>query len=262
MGSAFLAETQKLTPEQIKNRREQELIYVISKYMLNHFYVDDEGNSQFQKFAQIKNVVTYWLRYKIKCIGDAFQNMLFYEDPKSVCGHIMLGIHAEQRKHDQILPIFNHYNKFGSTKYVGNNTIKKVYKTKKSHVNYVVADTDSWEQIATKTLEEMSEVYSYVKNSFLNFYIPYTALGKDSKYFPDFIARAKTPSGKTINPIIEISGFSNDKEEKRLYVVNRWLPAVNNVREKYKMDEWHFIEIAGDIKDIKRTIRDYINLIS
>lgn len=258
MGSAFLAETQKLSLEQIRDRREQELIYVVTRHMLENYYIDDEGNKQFQKFAQIKNVVTYWLRNKTKCIGDAFTNMLFYENPKAVCDHIMLGIHAEQRKHDRILPIFNYYNKIGSTRYVNNNTTKKVYKTKKSHVNYVVADTDTWEQIAAKTLEEMTEINSYVKNSFLNFFIPYTAFGKDSKYQPDFIAKAKTGSGKTINLIIEISGFSHDKDEKKAFVYNRWLPAVNNVLDKLEMDEWHFVEIAGEIKDIKNELKDFL----
>lgn len=261
MGSAFLETTEKLTLDQIRDKREQELIYSITRHMLEHYYTDDEGNRQFQKFAQLRNVVAYWLLHKTKCIGDAFLNMLFYENPKAVCDHIMLGIHAEQRKHDRILPIFNHYNRTGSTRYVNNNTTKKVYKTKKSHVNYVVADTDSWEQIAAKTLEEMTEVTSYVKNSFLNFFIPYTAYGKDHKYQPDFIVKAKTPTGKPINLIVEISGFSHDKETKKAFVHDRWLPAVNNMRDKLEMDEWHFVEIAGDIKDIKNELKNYLKTI-
>lgn len=52
-------------------------------------------------------------------------------------------------------------------------------------MNYVVADTESWEQIAAKTLEEMSEVISYVKNSFLEFSIPYLYNGTENRdYFP------------------------------------------------------------------------------
>ena len=50
---------------------------------------------------------------------------------------------------------------------------KAVWPTTKSDVNYVVADTQSREQIAAKTLEEMPEVISYVKNHFLGFQIPY-----------------------------------------------------------------------------------------
>lgn len=261
MGSAFLTQTEKLTLEQVRNRRHQELVYNITKFMLDNYYCDDEGNRQFQKFAQLRKIVEYWINHKTKCIGDAFINMLFYEDAKTVCDHIMLGIHAEQRKHDKIMPIFNYYNKFGSTRYVSGNTSKPVYKTKRSHVNYVVADTESWEQIATKTLEEMDEVVCYVKNSFLGFTIPYTALGKDRQYQPDFIVRVKLPGGVLINLIVEISGFAHDKEEKKQYVYNRWLPAVNNVLDKYEMDEWHFLEIAGEIKDIKNEIRAFLKTV-
>lgn len=259
MGSAFMNITEKLSLEQIRDRREQELIYFITKYMLDHYYRDVEGNRQFQKFTQIKNIVEYWVRHKTKCIGDAFINMLFYENPKQVCDHIMLGIYAEQRKHDKIMPIFNHYNRIGSTRYVNNLTTKSVYATKKSHVNFVVADTIEWEQIAAKTLEEMKEVISYVKNSFLGFNIPYLAHGKDRNYQPDYIVRCKSPNGGIINLILEITGYNEDKDEKRQYMKNRWLPAVNNTLDLLEMEPWFFLEISGDIRDIKNEIKDFLS---
>ncbi len=43
---------------------------------------------------------------------------------------------------------------------------------------------------------------------------------------------------------------------KTNYVYNRWLPAVNNIREKYEMDEWHFLEVSAEIRDIKAEIRE------
>ena len=159
------------------------------------------------------------------------------------------------RDNDKILPVFNYYNKFGSTKYVRGNTSRNVYETQKSHVNRVVADTESWEQIAAKTLEELPEVISYVKNAFLGFTVPYVAEGKDKQYFPDFIARCKAGKDKTINLIIEITGMEREKAEKKWYLTNRWLPAVNAVREKYEYDEWYFIEIAKDIRDIRNQLR-------
>ena len=74
-------------------------------------------------------------------------------------------------------------------------------------------------------------------------------------YEPDFIARCKTGSGKTINLIIEITGMSKDKAEKKWYVENRWLPAVNAVRDKYGYHAWNFMEVAEDIRDIKNQIK-------
>ncbi|MFM7852522.1 MAG: hypothetical protein ACKO96_11560, partial [Flammeovirgaceae bacterium] len=77
-------------------------------------------------------------------------------------------------------------------------------------------------------LEEL-EVESYVKNQFLGFTVPYAMGGKDRQYYPDFIARVKGKDGKVKNLIIEISGMSKDKEEKKWFVENRWLPAVNSL---------------------------------
>ena len=59
--------------------------------------------------------------------------------------------------------------------------------------------------------------------------------------------------------MIEITGMNRDKQEKKWFVENRWLPAVNAVRHKYGYDEWHFIEIANDIRDIKNQLIDKIN---
>ena len=83
-------------------------------------------------------------------------------------------------------------------------------------------------------------------------------IGTDYAYstFEKYDLRVKTPSGKTINLILEISGFSQDKDYKTNYVYNRWLPAVNNIREKYEMDEWHFLEVSAEIRDIKAEIRE------
>ncbi len=261
MGSAFLKEKEKMTLKQLKQLRDQELIYLITKFLINNYYSDDDKNPQFQKFRQLKDIVTWWYENKVKVIGDAFKKMIFYENPRSVSNHIMRGIYAEQRKTDQILPVLNYYNKIGSTKYVNGNTSKKVYATKKSHVNYVVADTDTWEQICAKTLEEMDEVICYVKNAFLGFEIPYIQYGKDRNYITDFIAKVKTPSGKKANLLIEITGMSQDKEVKKWYVENRWLPAANNILDQYDFDPWYFIEIANDIRDIKNDMRNKIKSI-
>ena len=104
-------------------------------------------------------------------------------------------------------------------------------------------------------------VKSYVKNSFLGFNIPYVGAGKDKLYQPDFIARCTTKNNTTINLIIEITGMNRDKDDKKWYVENRWLPAINEVREKYEMDEWHFIEIANDIRNIKQQLINKIQSI-
>ena len=48
--------------------------------------------------------------------------------------------------------------------------------------------------------------------------------------------------------------MSKDKAEKKWFVENRWIPAVNALKDKYGYPEWHFIEVANDIRDIKNQI--------
>ena len=258
MFTAFSAEKGELNVEQVKSIREQSIIFAITKDLIKIKF--SEGGERFYQFNKLKQIVAEWYQNKVYCKGDTFKQMIIYDDPKKVIAHIYRGIIASQKTSARILPVLNYYNKFGSTKYVHGNTIKPVYETTKSHVNYVVADTESWEQICAKTLEEIDEVQSYVKNSFLGFTIPYSADRKeDNLYFPDFIARCLRPDGTMLNLIIEITGMNRDKAIKKDYVTNRWIPAVNNIKEQYEMDEWDFIEIANDITDIKNQLKNRIN---
>jgi type III restriction enzyme len=88
-------------------------------------------------------------------------------------------------------------------------------------------------------------VLSWVKNSFLDFRIPYIdKAGEQRDYYPDFIVRGR--NGETTNLLLEITGMSRDKAEKKWTVENRWLPAVNRIREQYGWDKWDFLEIADE----------------
>ncbi|MCS6978614.1 MAG: DEAD/DEAH box helicase family protein [Flavobacteriales bacterium] len=261
MASAFLPKEETLEVQSVFEKRKQEIIFLLTKELINYHFSDDDQNPKFQYFGKLKEIVSYWYDNKVVLIGERdekYKKLLYFFDPKVMSDHIRRGINPQINTTEFIRPVFNYYNKFGSTKYVNGNTAKEVYPTRKSHVNYVVADTDSWEQIAAKTLEELPQVESYVKNAFLGFAIPYVKDGKDKQYFPDFIARVKGRDGKVKNLIIEISGMSHDKAEKKWYVENRWLPAVNAVKDKYGYPEWHFIEIAHDIRDIKNQLTEKI----
>lgn len=259
LGTAFSGEKQTMSVASAMELRDQEILYWVTRSLLRFYYATDEGLPDFGLFNQLKCVAEEWYRTRVRVIGagEAYKRMVVFYDPKRVADHIYRGISAgSQRDGDErVLPMW-HPEKFGSTKYVQGHTTKPVYPTEKSHVNVVVADTESWEQIAAKTLEELDAVRFYVKNEFLGFTIPYVASdGEERRYYTDFVARCETPAGETVNLIIEITGSNTqDKAEKRWYVENRWLPAVNATAEKYGYDRWAFIEIAGDIRDIKNQI--------
>lgn len=261
MGTAISDAETELNLKDLRQLRDQQLIFKITQQLLAEQYRDEDGNPQFQKFNKLKAIVEEWYHTKVKPYGDCFKQLLWCYSPEKYLGGIIRAIQAQQKATDVILPILNYYNPVGSTKHAHGLTSKPVFETTASHVNFVVADTESWEQIAAKTLEELAEdgsVISYVKNAFLGFSILYVHEGQDRQYFPDFLVRCRAQDGRTVNLIIEVTGMNKDKAEKKWYVENRWLPAVNTVREKYEMDEWAFIEIANDIRDIKNQLRTKI----
>ena len=64
--------------------------------------------------------------------------------------------------------------------------------------------------------------------------------------------------GTIKNLMIEIGGMSKDNAEKKWFEQNRWIPAVNDLKEKYEYPEWHFIEVANDIRNIKNQLTEKI----
>jgi type III restriction enzyme len=263
MASSFSSKEDKMEVQAVYEKRDQEICFLITKELIKHHFSDDDNNSQFHLFNKLLSVVKYWYNNKVVLLGERdlkYKKLLFFKDGKEIVDHIRRGINPHFNTSEHIRPVFNYYNKFSSTKYVNGNTVKDVYATQKSHVNYVVMDSD-WEGIAAKTLEELPQVISYVKNQFLGFAIPYVKEGKDRNYYTDFIVRCIGKDGTIKNLMIEISGFSKDKEEKKWFVENRWIPAVNALKDKYEYPEWHFIEIANDIRNIKNQIIEKISSI-
>ncbi len=243
--------------------RDAQVIYKLTQELISRKYNDPENGRMFQFFTRLKNIVAEWYDSQIEILGGdgtrEQRRLILKWNLGKVVSAIYEGIRMAGTSSEHISAILNYYNPEGTTAHVRGATAKEVYPTVKSHVNYVVADTESWEQIAAKTLEELPQVKYYVKNHFLDFKIPYSDGALEHDYIPDFIAVCKTPEGEEVNLIIEISGFSNDrygnKDIKRHYTLDYWIPAANNLR---KYGRWDFIEI-DDIDNIKATLISKIN---
>jgi type III restriction enzyme len=276
LGSAFTGDKAEMQVKDALEHREQEIFYTLTRNLIRLYFNDAETGKQFHLFGQLKNIVADWYRDKVVVRGDTdeqWKKLVLLQDEKTVCDHLYEGIRQGRRNRgeERVLPVFNHYNPFGSTKYIHGLTTKPCYDTVKSHVNVVVADTASanpdanfWEHIAAKTLEELPEVQSYFKNAYSDFQIPYVADGKDRHYKPDFICRCPTQDGRTIMLILEITGANKQyKTEKKLYTETYWIPAVNAVAGLYPElggAEWRFLEVSGDVRDVKQLINYHINV--
>lgn len=256
LGTPVGPEKRKLSLEETLDLRDQEVEFWIVQQLLRFRFRDEGGRPDITRFASLKRIASRWLREKVKVVGETdprYRNFVIYWKGEEVAAHVNRAIESDAQRQGKttIRPLLNHYNPKGATRYVTGHTVRKTYPTKKSHVNVVVADTDSWEQLAAKAFEETPAVESYVKNAYLQFGIPYVKDGKDRTYLPDFIVRIRAESGEPVNLIVEITGMNQDKAEKRWYLENRWLPAVNATGE---WGIWAFVEITTDIATVKNQL--------
>jgi type III restriction enzyme len=187
------------------------------------------------------------------------QVLLFRELADDAVEKIYQAIVLATSEDKTLKPILRPYDTIGSTRYVDFDTTRPVYATdpEKCHISHVVADTESWEQKMAQALEEMPEVKRYVKNQGLSFTIPYTFMGQEGQYIPDFLVQIEDGHGEDnlLNLIIEVSGEARaDKAAKVAAARNLWVPAINS---HGGFGRWAFIEIS-DPWDAENTIRAHL----
>jgi len=258
------------TLEDLKNRREQEVEFLLAKLVLENYFKDDQGGSKPWLFPQILKIAKQWLSECVTLKDNTFpQLLLLIEFAHEAADRIYKAIVAGDKGEKALKPILKPYDTIGSSRYVDFDTTRPVYSTRpdKCHISHVVADTISWEQKMASSLEDMDEVISYAKNYNLGFSIPYTMNGEEKNYYPDFIVRIKTPStprgegggegaSGDLNLIVEVTGeHKKDKAAKVSTANTLWIPAINN---HGGFGRWAFIEIT-DPWNAKNEIRAYLN---
>ena len=248
---------QKMLKSDYKELRDSQVIYYFAHLMIREYYTSREHGQQFQKFPDIKNIVETWYNEQLKIIGGdgstEQKRLVMLWNYKAVLDNIMEGVHKANADHEEISAVLNYYNPEGSTVHVYRPTNKPVYPTQKSHVNYVIAEDNSWQQIAAKTLDSMECIECWVKNIYLGFRIPYTVGDENKEYQPTFIVKIKG-----INLIVECEDFDSDKsgnkEAKRHYLKDYWIPAANNLKT-YGI--WDLLEVR-DIDQLEKLINEKI----
>ena len=238
-------------------RREQEVIFQLAKTVLAKYFSETENNRPWL-FPQLVKIAREWIAQCVTLKDNAFiQMLLITENTHYAAERIYNAIVWNSKEKSILKPMLRSYDNVGSTRYVDFDTTRAVYATNpdKCHLDYVVADTESWEQKMAQSLEEMAEVICYVKNQGLEFTIPYVIEGEEKKYYPDFIVRLKDSKGEVLNLIVEVTG--EKKKEKAAKVAaarNLWVPAINN---HGGFGKWAFLEIS-DPWDAQSTIRSYM----
>jgi type III restriction enzyme len=144
----------------------------------------------------------------------------------------------------------------GSTAEVDFWTNREVREVIKSHINFVVADTQVWEQSASYAIDTHSQVEAFVKNAGLGFTIPYLHNGEPHEYVPDFIIRLK--GDPAIYLILETKGF-DELEGTKTQAAQRWVKAVN---ADSRFGAWRYAvaknpgEVASKIEKARNNSRE------
>lgn len=123
-----------------------------------------------------------------------------------------------------LLPRLNRHKPIGSTAEVNFKTTRPCVPTIRSHIDQVVADTDSWEQAAVFRLEQARDLVAfYARNDHLELSIPYEYLGVTHAYFPDFVVRLSNE----VTLLLEIKGEEREQDRAKHQAARRWVSAVN-----------------------------------
>ena len=231
----------------------------LAKLVLTRYLTD--GGDRPWLFPQVYDITRRWMRECLTFKSGTFPQMLALTDiAHNAAGRIFQAIVTAADGEAVLKPRLRDFDALGSTRYVDFDTTRPVFSTDpaKSHINFVVADTNTWEQKMAQSLEEMDEVVRYVKNHNLNFTIPYTYEGRDHQYIPDFITQCNDGRGPDdlLNLIVEVSGEARpDKAAKVAAARSYWVPAVNNAAT---FGRWDFLEIS-DPWDAPTTIRAWVH---
>ena len=237
--------------------RTQTVAFHLAKEVLAKRFSDDAGNVQGWRFPEILQLCRLWLGHGGLVMKDnTYPGLLLFPTYLADASNAVVRcIEFADRGTSTILPRLAPGEIVGTTAHVDFDTAKPVWQTDEElcHVNWMVADTDSWEQKAAQAIEELPGVMRYVKNAGLDFTVPYTFQGSPKRYQPDFIVCLDDGRGPDdpLQMVIEVSGEDRpDKREKTATTRDAWKLAVNNVGT---FGRWDFLKVT-DPWDLKNTL--------
>jgi type III restriction enzyme len=175
-------------------------------------------------FPQMLEIVSRFVRDKVE-VDDEVKRVDVFLSPYYgwAVERLIEAIHPDVSEGEvPEIPRYETSRPRGSTADVDFWTSKPVREARRSHLNYVVADTKTWEQSAAYRIDNHASVEAFVKNQGLGFSIPYLNNGQMRDYVPDFLVRLRGG----VQLILETKGYDPTAEVKGA-AAQRWVDAVN-----------------------------------
>ena len=190
--------------------------------------------SRHQLFPQVYNFVHDYVGRKVDFQGSHPCELGLAIYVERIVERMRDGIQPDDDEGEPpLMPVLYRYEPITSSSRVEFMTKRPCFATRRSHVNQVVADTQTWESSAAFRLEQSRDVKFYVRNDHLGLMIPYEYQGVDHKYEPDYIVRLSND----VSVILEIKGYEDDRTKAKHSAAKRWLAAVNNWAQ---LGRWDF----------------------
>ncbi|MGQ0766042.1 MAG: BPTD_3080 family restriction endonuclease [Gemmatimonadota bacterium] len=209
-------------------RRTQELVFDLARDLTRTYLESAETKLPAHVlFPQLRVIVDRYLREKVEAHAPFEKIDALFLSP--YYGHVLERLLQAIRPDTESgeapeIPVYERLRESGSTAVVDWWTSKDVRPTRKSHLNYMVADTNQWEQSASFYIDGHSNVRAWVKNAGLGFAIPYLHDGQMHDYIPDFIIEFEGFPNEFL--ILELKGHDPLVEVKKA-AAERWVRAVN-----------------------------------
>jgi type III restriction enzyme len=119
------------TLDDLKRRREQEVVFLLAKFVLEKYFRDDAGQVKPWLFPQLLNLTRQWLRECVILKDNTFrQLLLLFEFAHNAAEKIYQAIVATASGQKTLKPILRPYDTVGSTRYVDFDTIRPTYETR------------------------------------------------------------------------------------------------------------------------------------
>ena len=247
VNQGIVGEGSELTLAHTKDVRSQEIVYELTKRLLETKWRDEEGEPKLHMFGQLKRITRKWLDSHLECKGGTYPAQILYQELKEIaCERIARGIIKKSREDGLIKVLLDPFNPVGSTSEVNfrtSNELKWRTKPARSHVNFAICDS-TWEMEFCRVAEAHPLVRAYVKNDNLGFEVPYHLGSQTRRYIPDFIVLVDDGHGKNdlLHLVVEIKGYrGEDAKEKKATMETCWVPGVNQLNA---YGRWAFAEFC------------------
>jgi type III restriction enzyme len=209
------------------NRRVQELIFDLGRTLIKSYVAQPKCEAPAHVlFPQVVKILQRYMAEKVYVHPPADIKDLFLAPYYGWLVEILAeAIRPDTSQGEAAeVPRYEASRGPGSTAEVDFWTSREPREVVRSHVNYIVPDTQRWEQSAAYFIDKHPATEAMVKNAGLGFAIPYLHNGQMHDYMPDFIIRLKTDP--PIHLILETKGF-DPLEGVKHAAAERWVAAVN-----------------------------------